>query len=287
MSDYKAQVDGEWVSISLDKFIDINNTLSCEYKTEQNFEARQKKAATLFNLDKKLFKSWRIFDDDDREDYEQEAWFFFVKALNKYDPARGSFVHYLRWYVQKLRAEFLTKPERPTSLDSVDVDGEILASGETESAEAFDPIMLTHVKAALTPRQYAIIELRIFKGLPLEEVAIRLGSTTKTIRVHLRRAMDLLRIMDARKSSASPIDKANPADGEWIPKEKLAKLLAVKKDYLAMLMTERLDPRRCPYFIDPLDILPINGGRVRYKCTSRGLEYPRIYRRTKANEPAD
>jgi RNA polymerase sigma-70 factor (sigma-E family) len=77
----------------------------------------------------------------------------------------------------------------PLARESLDA---LLAPAPDQTARRDDRDAMMRLIAALPPRQRAVIALRFYEDLPVEEIAEILGCRTVTVRTHLARALAAL-----------------------------------------------------------------------------------------------
>jgi len=95
-------VNKTFIDVPLEEYIRLNNHLSEQYKSEKDYIRRQDIIKNLYLLDIPLFRSWKVFNMEDREDFEQEAYLWIERALETFKPGKGAFLNWLkRWYVLK------------------------------------------------------------------------------------------------------------------------------------------------------------------------------------------
>src|SRR6267142_1258324 len=95
------RVGRQTLDIDLDAAIEVNNKLSAQYKAESDPERRREIISILYRLNLPLFRKWKLFNFEDKRDYEQESFFFVSRALEKFQPGRGAFLHFLKQYYVK------------------------------------------------------------------------------------------------------------------------------------------------------------------------------------------
>lgn len=264
-------------SVPYDHFIALNNRLSERYKVEQNPTIRREIAAHLFELDFPLFRVWRVFGEENQEDYEQEAFILFQRALDAFAPARGAFVNYLQ--------RFTVGKARRLAFGSVAKHLKIEAAAEAAPVEdqedpPTDPIFWSKIKKAVTAEQWAVLEPRLFEGKTPEEIADRVGTSVDTARARLHDALSAVKVEMARGGGIKSAIQ-NVVDGsEWVPRRVFAQRLSLTLEYVKMLLCKTLNPRKCPLQIDSRDVLDVNGCRIRFlEKPNEGLIYPRFIRR--------
>ena len=285
----------------MDKAVALNNSLSTRYKSETSPDRRREILQTLFEIDRPIFHAWRVFGRENQKDYEQEAFIWMHRALDTFDPSRGAFLHHLKDYVRKAKEDFYAKVRNlsPEALrkrregdrrhpGTLKEKIEALDVEEESEEEHPDALFWRRIKAVCTPQQWTLLELRMFEGLTNEEAAVRVGVNFNTAAERLGEAYNIIRLEMAKKPSGPPTIQKTKADGEssWLSPKLLWERLGVSGRYGRMLMDEGLSGHYCPYLIDPRDVLPIHGGRIRYLETYRdGLVFPRLLRRKQTKNP--
>lgn len=273
---YKATIDGKQVDISKKDFIAVNNRLSVQYKEEQDPEKRRKILAVLYDLDKGLFKEWRVYGEENRKDYGQEAYFWIIAALETFKPGAGSFISWLKWYVLKAQNQVKEAGQR-AALQGEQV--EIIAPVE----ECLDSFHWKRVKAKCSPSEWVLLTSRVLYGFTLPEAAEKAGLTIDQASDRYTNLLKKLRIELSNQhdpQGIKPVKQPENEDGsKWLKKNQLCQRLQITPAYLKDLLNKKRPVKQAPYYIDPRDVLEI--GRIRYLETSAGgLIYPRILRKT-------
>lgn len=266
-------------SVPYDHFIALNNRLSERYKAEQNPTIRREIAAHLFELDFPLFRVWQVFGEENQEDYEQEAFILFQRALDAFAPARGAFVNYLqRFTVGKARRQAFGTVAKHLRIEAA--AGAALPEDQDDPTD--DPLFWSKIKRVVTPEQWAVLEPRLFEGKTPEEIADRVGTTVPIVSSRLHDALSAVKVEMARgrPTGAAGTPRAMEDGSEWLPRRILAERLSLTLEYVKMLLSKTIPSRKCPMQIDPRDVIPINGCRIRFlEKPTEGLIHPRFIRR--------
>jgi len=106
-----------------------------------------------------------------------------------------------RYVKRMVLNEFLSWRRRRHPVPAADL--EAFAAPLPDPAAAHDEHdAMVRLIGALPPRQRAVIALRFYEDLPVEEIAALLGARPSTVRTHLARALDALR--EALPSTVRP-----------------------------------------------------------------------------------
>jgi RNA polymerase sigma-70 factor (ECF subfamily) len=139
-----------------------------------------------------------IRDRGESEDVMQEVFFEVYRAIDRFDPAKGSAKNWIiqfAYHKSLHRRKYLTLREILNGRQVPAWDrGEKLYSAH-RSAQAFDDI-LTIVQeglARLTPKQREVVTLVCFEGLLFSEISGRLKEPLGNIRHHYYRGISKLR----------------------------------------------------------------------------------------------
>ena len=300
--DYRVTLDGKTVAVPYHQFIAWNDEHSARWHDTADAAERRRIQAFLFELNLPLFQSWNIFDPDDRQDFEQQAYFHFDRALRTFKPGSGAFVAWLkRWYVKKAWTEKSEEISRDTDIlaasaapgshiepiadETVDRIYRRRIAGITESTapsvapDPIDPIFGARLRKLLTHQQYRILDLRVFQAQRMEDVAAAVGLSVTTTAARLAEALQAAKVEMARGSGAARTPEA-PTDGSrFLTRPAFAHLFQLTMAYLKVVLNPGLTQRHSPYFIDPRDTVPLQGGRIRYLESPAGLVYPRLIQR--------
>ncbi|HEY1295283.1 MAG TPA: sigma-70 family RNA polymerase sigma factor [Chloroflexota bacterium] len=134
------------------------------------------------------------------EDVVQEAYLSAWRALDTFDPTRGSIRTWLLTIVRNraldvCRTRRLQPPQEP-------VDGHVIVDRQDIAIEVATQLDNTHTRAAvrqLPMAQQHVIELAFFKGLSHTEIALRLGVPVGTIKGRARLGLARLRTVLAAR----------------------------------------------------------------------------------------
>lgn len=138
---------------------------------------------------------------DEAEDLAQEAFLRLYRALPKFrgDSTLGTWLYrtVTRLAIDHLRREKLRRAvfffSREGEDDPVDYAADPAASPRDELLAAERRHRLRQALGQLSARQRAVFVLRHDEGLPLKEIAAMLGLSEGTVKIHLHRAVNLLR----------------------------------------------------------------------------------------------
>jgi len=273
----------EFISIPRADFLASNDRLSKQYHKSQDPAERREIVAILYNLDIGLFRAWRVFGEENRRDYQQEAFLWLTRALETFKPGKGAFIPWLKYYILKAQAEVSEAGKKTLVTDSTNTE---IDSPIVQSEGSLDTQFWAKARKLCTDDEWAILEGRMLLGLPVAEAKARAGLSREKAsslyanvlqRIRIEIATQNLHDTTKKESSNSPIFTPEPT---WVGKKWLQARLQITDDYLKNL----LDPNRpasvCPFLIDPIDVLAISGTRIRYwETPTRGLVHPRIIRR--------
>ena len=275
-------------SLPYDQFIATNNRLSERYKTESNPAIKREISAHLFALDLPLFRAWQVFGEENQEDYEQEAFILFQRALEAFTPSRGAFVNYLQSFtVGKARRNTFGQAKKYFKIAEA-AAANASESGDDDSDQAHDPLFWAKIKRVTTPQQWACLEPRLFQGKTPEEIADLLGTTVPIVRARLHDGLSAIKLEMAKGSQRNVQGAAKTTEdgSEWVTRQTLAQRLSLTRRYVSWLLSPSVAIRTCTYRIDPRDILPINGCRIRFlERPAEGLVHPRFLRRKTFGPP--
>lgn len=138
---------------------------------------------------------------DEAEDLAQEAFLRLYRALPKFrgDSTLGTWLYrtVTRLAIDHLRREKLRRAvfffSRENEDDPVDYAADPAASPRDQLLAAERRRRLRQALGQLSARQRAVFVLRHDEGLPLKEIAAMLGLSEGTVKIHLHRAVNLLR----------------------------------------------------------------------------------------------
>jgi DNA-directed RNA polymerase specialized sigma24 family protein len=264
----------EVLHLDLESATEVNNRLSLQYKTEQDPEKRREIIAILYRLDLPVFKRWKLFNFDEKEDYEQEAYFWIARALDTFDPQKGAFLAWLKsYYVRESQRQYLEKKAKRQKAQEA-----AQALPEEDPDEPLDTLFWQEAKA-LVGEDWAIVQPVLFDSQSITDVAKALSLPRKTADNRYRRALDTLRVHLAKRAVKPSTSSEVPGEGEWVGINKFCRIMDLSRRYFTKLLHPSWESD-CPYYINPLHYTPLQGGRVRYLFTpSRGLVYPEILRK--------
>jgi RNA polymerase sigma-70 factor, ECF subfamily len=140
-----------------------------------------------------------LHDDGEAEESVQRVFLDVFKAVNQFNPERGSFKTWLLQYAyhrsidrrQHLQANrFYSRAE----IDELTPAELFYASGHLLSLPPQEVVFLVEqVLATLEMRQRRVIELTYFEGLTAEEIAKKTGDSASSVRHNLYRGLTKLR----------------------------------------------------------------------------------------------
>lgn len=134
---------------------------------------------------------------DDALDVAQEALLKAYRKIESWQPVSG----FLPWLLRLTTNQAIDmvrwrKRRRTEPLESIDADGrersiEHAAPGGTRSAvrEREIEARVQSALVVLSPSQRAVFVLRHYEGLPLAEIAVAMGCSVGSVKVHLFRAL--------------------------------------------------------------------------------------------------
>ena len=276
---YLVNIEGERVEVGAADFYERNQGYAIAYRLEKNAQAKGEIAAKVMALCKPVLQSWRIFNPDDKDDFEQDCYFVTVMALESFDKNKGSFISWLRKYVQgrryKKNEETIKKRDANAKLRAIVGDGETKRPWETSEEE--DPdlgIDLQRIQKMVSPERYHLVQMRT-DGATWEEMAETTGLSIPTIRKRVLRAYITLR--DGVQALSDPgTFTTNMEDGSiFIRLPKLAARLDINPNTLYKMCFDHYPTK---YRINPNHIHRIGKGiRFRYRIGVTGqIEWPEI-----------
>ena len=303
--EYLARVNGEMVEIPKRQFIAWNNEHSARYHDATPDEKRRI-VAFLYDINLPLFRSnsLNLPDKNDREDYEQEVFFHLTRALQKYRPGEGSFIHFLRkFYVKKAREEVFGETTERQEIKAAAAGEEIIEpnqigvrhdqnqrvgaiknafSNQNTELPPLDPILKRRLERILTHEQYRALDLRVLQGRSLEQVASAMDISVSSAYHRLKEALTAARIEMERDRQPKTQEQKDAT--RYLTRAEFCRLFSLTRRALQMLLAKDIPARQCPHMIDAADYLPIQGGRIRYLETAAGLVHPTfIMRKSQEN----
>lgn len=169
----------------------------------------ERHSALVFRIARAILR-----DDGEAEETVQRVFLDVFRAVNQFNPARGSFKTWLLQYAyhrtinrrEHLQANHFYNREELDELTPTELfygAGHLLCLPPQEVA-----CLVEQVLALLEPRQRKVIELTYFEGLTAEEVAKATGHSASSVRNNLYRGLSKLRNIvlencKSRKISAS------------------------------------------------------------------------------------
>jgi RNA polymerase sigma-70 factor (ECF subfamily) len=149
-----------------------------------------------------------LHDDGEAEETVQKVFLDIFRAVNKFNPDRGTFKTWLLQYAyhRSIDRRQHLQSNRFYSRDELDElmpaelfngPGHLLCLPPQEVA-----CLVEQVLATLESRQRRVIELTYFEGLTAEEIAIRTGDSASSVRHKLYRGLAKLRSVLEETSKA-------------------------------------------------------------------------------------
>lgn len=300
---------GVKIPVSRPDFVEQNQMLSALYVKEKSKERRGEIAHRLYTLDLPLFKEWDLFENKDRADYKQDAFLWVMMALETYNPEKGSFIHWLRNYINSAKQQVINAnrtwfcvncQEGVKNYDMVKkhkakghtVESSRMESHGEEHEEAVSEddeekteslITLNRLKESMSPERWNMIEMKVLKGMTSLEVASATGLSVGTTKKRIEDAVEALRcgmVIRAREER----DPVMTDGSEWMSLKHIAQRMRITYPYVKLLLSDAtsVTRARCKHRIDPRDYSPVSGGRIRFKETKDGgIIYPRLIERPK------
>jgi RNA polymerase sigma-70 factor (ECF subfamily) len=138
----------------------------------------------------------RTRDHANTEDLCQDVWMRVVRAIGKYEPARGGFPAWLFTIAGNAVKDYYRRsscrPETPTA-DMLYLNSPSIEVSPEESAERGEvSAQLAKAMGALPSKQRQCVTLRFFNGLSLAETAAVMGMTVGNVKVTQHRALKVL-----------------------------------------------------------------------------------------------
>src|SRR6266404_1910298 len=154
----------------------------------------ERHSALVFRIARAILR-----DDGEAEETVQRVFLDVFRAVNQFNPARGSFKTWLLQYAyhrtinrrEHLQANHFYNREELDELAPAELfygAGHLVCLPPQEVA-----CLVEQVLALLEPRQREVIELTYFEGLTAEEVAKATGNTASSVRNNLYRGLSKLR----------------------------------------------------------------------------------------------
>jgi RNA polymerase sigma-70 factor (ECF subfamily) len=155
-----------------------------------------------------------LHDDGEAEETVQKVFLDIFRAVNQFNPDRGSFKTWLLQYAyhRSIDRRQHLQSNRFYSRDELD---------ELMPAELFNGpghllclppqevvCLVEQVLATLEPRQRRVIELTYFEGLTAEEIAKKTGDSASSVRHNLYRGLAKLRDVLQETSKARSTEKS-------------------------------------------------------------------------------
>ena len=177
----------------------------------------ERHSALVFRIARAILR-----DDGEAEETVQRVFLDVFRAVNQFNPARGSFKTWLLQYAyhrtinrrEHLQANHFYNREELDELAPADLfygAGHLVCLPPQEVA-----CLVEQVLALLEPRQRKVIELTYFEGLTAEEVAKATGNSASSVRNNLYRGLSKLRnaVLENHKSrTTSASERSASAKG--------------------------------------------------------------------------
>ena len=154
----------------------------------------ERHSAVVFRIARAILR-----DDGEAEETVQRVFLDVFRAVNQFNPARGSFKTWLLQYAyhrtinrrEHLQAHHFYNREELDELAPAELfygAGHLVCLPPQEVA-----CLVEQVLALLEPRQRKVIELTYFEGLTAEEIAKATGNSASSVRNNLYRGLSKLR----------------------------------------------------------------------------------------------
>lgn len=170
----------------------------------------ERHSALVFRIARAILR-----DDGEAEETVQRVFLDVFRAVNQFNPARGSFKTWLLQYAyhrtinrrEHLQANHFYNREELDELAPAELfygAGHLVCLPPQEVA-----CLVEQVLSLLEPRQRKVIELTYFEGLTAEEVAKATGNTASSVRNNLYRGLSKLRnaVLENHKSRANSVSE--------------------------------------------------------------------------------
>ena len=177
----------------------------------------ERHSALVFRIARAILR-----DDGEAEETVQRVFLDVFRAVNQFNPARGSFKTWLLQYAyhrtinrrEHLQANHFYNREELDELTPAELfygAGHLVCLPPQEVA-----CLVEQVLALLEPRQRKVIELTYFEGLTAEEVAKATGNSASSVRNNLYRGLSKLRnavLKNYKSRAASASERRASAKG--------------------------------------------------------------------------
>jgi len=247
------------VNPKLNNFLLENDELARKWKKSPS--ERVEIGKRLFEINRNIFKKWKLFDEDAQQDYMQDAYLYMIRALEYYTPGKGAFVNVLKWYVQKLRKNYFT-PSKELEFEE-----------ETTETDQDDHLFWEQIKNSCSPKEWQVFHKRFFEGCTCRQIASQLEMHEKTVQKLVKRAR-------ARINTETLKEKVQESlPFEWLTVKQLAQRSPWSVNFIRNILAPTRPLRVCRYKIHAEDAQKMpgcHGWRIKYKMGSRGIMFPRL-----------
>lgn len=257
-----------YVNIPKKEWVKLNTSLSTQYKTADN---KTEIIEQLYRLNKPLFKSWNVFDKEDRPDFEQQSFLWTWKALESFNPKKGSFVAWLRWFVLKAWTEHQSNfNKKILEVEETELENKTLDSGEP------DYVFWEKVEKEF-PKDWVIIKAIFFELENTKELAKKLKISPNVLEQKKSTILQNLKAFRLKELNLKSQSDSAFLGETWITTTAFARTMGMTINYVRRLISPN---SKSSYRIDKRDIIKKPITRISYLRTPEGLVYPRFIKRT-------
>lgn len=275
---FLVNIGGDRIEVGAPDFYERTETLAVSYKECRDQSVRGDILIKLLDLLKPVLKAWKISEESDREDYEQDCYFLLDMALAAFKPAKGNFVVYLKNYISGYRRKAQrggkTETEKLLTVShdfNSGSEDDFLPTVTEEEDLGTD---LERTERLIGKDRFALIKMRLIDGMTKQEVADATGLSLRTVHTRLVRAYNAMRagiILKAGIDSSGAFDEEG---GTYVKAKQLCHFMNVSYDKLYRWSRDGYATR---YRIDPNHIVQFGGNlRYRVKFEHGKLVSPRV-----------
>lgn len=253
------------IRFSRQDYYELSNKLALDYQQEPDLLRKNIIISQLYRIMLPMFKSWNVFDEDSRDDFEQEAYFWILRSVELWDSERGAYLSYMKFYVLKA---WTAEAKRFTN-ENVYEKMDPLAYIEDDFP---DYIWWTKVKGYLEPDEWWIFRLLFFEKRTLDQIADEVQINRTIIANKKKNIFNKIKTIVFKSRKSINVQKEDYFQDCWLTVDEFASKMRMSKNYVRN-MTLR-DSKG--WIIDGKDIVREPAVRIHYRCEDGKLLFPRF-----------
>jgi RNA polymerase sigma factor (sigma-70 family) len=279
-SKYVVNIEGDKVEVDAPDFYSRTQTLAAAYRECRGAAEKGEIAQKLLDMCRPILRAWRIFDEEDRKEYEQESYLIVCMSLESFDPLKGAFVSWLKKYVKSKFQKIAIRGESGREHVSIP-EGMQETPQPWHDEEAQEPdIDLSRLEKLIGTERWEMIRMRVLEGMSVKEIVSATGVNEKYIRRRLKRAYMAIRAGILLRSDSDSMQSTLEDGSAFLSTAQIAYCMDRSLSWVYQMCHEGGSYDNFPFKFHPDDFQMLGGTlRIRYRIKNGKRDFPRVLRR--------